>query len=322
MTYEQIIGHERQKNILRRAIEADRLAHAYLFEGPEGIGKRLMALALVRAIFCSNGSGCGECTPCRKVDHNNHPDLHLFEPDGKQIKIEQIRELQRELSFRPLEAKMKICLVDQADRMNASAANALLKTLEEPSANTLIILLSARPEALLVTVRSRCQRLPFARLPQKHIEAALRDNRNLDERSAHVLAALAEGSFLRALGRDQEFYLEKRREILKSVTALSAASILPLLELASTLAAEKEMAPDILEVLQSFYRDLVVHQQGRPDEVLINIDLMDKIKRVSSREDTFSLLRKLEAILACRRNLDRNVNLQLNFEVLLMALAA
>lgn len=322
MTYEQIIGHDRQKQILRRAVATDRLAHAYLFEGPEGIGKRLMAMALARAIFCSNGNGCGDCAPCRKVDHNNHPDLHLYEPDGRQIKIEQVRELQRELSFRPLEAKMKVCLVDQADRMNASAANALLKTLEEPTANTLIILLSARPEALLVTVRSRCQRLPFARLPQEHIEAALRNNRSLDPRSAHVLAAMAEGSFLRALGRDQEFYLEKRREILKSVTGLSAASVLPLLELAGTLAAEKEMAPDILEVLQSFYRDLVMYLQGRPDEVLSNIDLLEKIRRVAKREDTFSLLRKLEAIQACRRNLDRNVNLQLNFEVLLLTLAA
>jgi DNA polymerase-3 subunit delta' len=322
MTYELIIGHERQKDILRRAVSADRLAHAYLFEGPEGIGKRLMALALVRAIFCENGNGCGDCAPCRKVDHNNHPDLHLFEPDGKQIKIEQIRELQRELSFRPLEAKKKVCLIDQADKMNPSAANSLLKTLEEPTDNTLIILLSSRPEALLVTVRSRCQRLPFSRLPQKNIEEALQNNRDLDPRSAHVLAALAEGSFLRALGRDQDFYLEKRREILKSVTGLSPASILPLLELAKEMATEKEQAPDLLEVLQSFYRDLLVYQQGRPENALINIDLMEKIKRVSRHEDTFSLLRKLEAIQDCRKNLDRNVNLQLNLEVLLLSLAA
>lgn len=322
MTYEQIIGHQRQKDILRRAVSSDRLAHAYLFEGPEGVGKRLMSLALVRAIFCEKQNGCGDCAPCRKVDHNNHPDLHLYEPDGKQIKIEQIRELQRELSFRPLEARKKVCLIDQAEKMNPSAANALLKTLEEPTDNTLIILLSSRPESLLVTVRSRCQRLPFSRLPQKNIEDALQNHRDLDPRSAHVLAALAEGSFLRALGRDQDFYLERRREILKSVTALSPGSILPLLELSKSIAAEKELIPDILEVLQSFYRDLLVYQQGRPEESLINIDLMEKIKRVAKREDTSSLLRKLEAIQAGRKNLDRNVNAQLNIEVLLLRLAA
>ncbi len=322
MTYDQIIGHERQKDILRRAVSSGRLAHAYLFEGPEGIGKRLMALALVRAIFCENGNGCGECPPCRKVDHHNHPDLHLFEPDGQQIKIEQIRTLQRELSFRPLEAKRKVCLIDQADRMNPAAANALLKTLEEPTGSTLIILLSSRPEALLVTVRSRCQRLPFSRLPQKAIEEALQNHRSLDPRSAHVLAALSEGSFLRALGRDHGYYLDRRREILKSVTALSRASVLPLLELAKSLADEKELLPDLFEILQSFYRDLLVFQQGRPETALINTDLIEKIRRVSAGEDTSSLLRKLEAIRVGRGNIDRNVNALLNIEVLLLQLAA
>ena len=322
MTFTQIIGHDRQKDILRRAVSADRLAHAYLFEGAEGIGKRLMALALVRAVFCQNRTGCGECASCRKIDHNNHPDLHIFEPDGQYIKIDQIRELQRELSFRPLEARKKVCLIDQAEKMNPSAANALLKTLEEPSDNTLIILLSSRPDAMLSTVRSRCQKLPFARLPQQKIEEALQDHRNLDPRDAHVLAALAEGSFLLALGRDQEFYLERRREIIKSITGLSQASILPLLELAKTMAAEKELIPDILEVLQSFYRDLLIFQQGHPEESLVNIDLMEKIRKISGREDTASLLRKLEAIQSGRKNLDRNVNAQLNLEVLLLHLAA
>lgn len=322
MTFAQIIGHDRQKDILRRAISSDRLAHAYLFEGPNGIGKRLIALALARAVFCENSNGCGECAPCRKVDHNNHPDLHIFEPDGKQIKIEQVRELQRELSFRPLEAKKKVCLIDNSEKMNPSAANALLKTLEEPSDNTLLILLTSRPESMLATVKSRCQRLPFSRLPQHKIEEALQDHRNLDPDDAHVLAALAEGSFLRALGRDQDFYLERRREILKNVTALSGASILPLLDLAKSIANEKELIPDILEVLQSFYRDLLIFQQGCPKESLVNIDLMEKIRRNATREDTASLLRKLEVLQTSRRNLDRNVNAQLNLEVLLLHLAA
>ena len=112
MTFSQILGHDRQKDILRRAVASGRLAHAYLFEGPEGIGKRLMALALVRAVFCQDGKGCGSCSACRKVDHHNHPDLHLLEADGASIKIEQIRSLQKELSYRPLEAPKKVCLID------------------------------------------------------------------------------------------------------------------------------------------------------------------------------------------------------------------
>ncbi|PLX99318.1 MAG: DNA polymerase III subunit delta' [Desulfuromonas sp.] len=322
MTFAQIIGHDRQKDILRRALSSERLAHAYLFEGPEGIGKRLMALSLARAVFCENRNGCGECPPCRKVDHNNHPDLHIFEPDGPQIKIDQIRNLQKDLSFRPLEAEKKICLLDDADRMNRAAANALLKTLEEPTANTLIILLCSHPEAMLSTVLSRCQRLPFSRLPQQRIEEALLEKRDIGPDAAHILAALAEGSFHSALGRDDDFYLEKRREILKSVTGLSRGSILPLLELARELASDKELIPDLFEILISFYRDLLLYRMGRPDDALVNIDLLEKIRRVGGREDTPQLLRKLEALMTGQKNLDRNVNAQLNLEVLLLRLAA
>ncbi|WP_432823062.1 DNA polymerase III subunit delta' [Trichloromonas sp.] len=322
MTFSQILGHERQKNILRRAIDSDRLAHAYLFEGPEGVGKRLMALALARAVVCKEGAGCGVCPACRKVDHNNHPDLHLLEPDGTTIKIEQVRGIQKELSFRPLEAPKKICLIDGADRMNQAAGNALLKTLEEPNGDALLILLSARPESVLSTIRSRCQRLPFARLPQALLKGVLLEQLGVDEVQGHILAALSEGSFKKALGKDRDLYLGRRREILKTLTALSPGSILPTLELAQSLAEEKERLPDILDILQAFYRDLLLYQHGRSESDLVNIDLAEKIRRVAPRENTVSLLNKLEAIAASRRQLDRNVNRQLAMEVLLMRLAA
>jgi len=322
MTFDRIIGHSRQKDILRRALAGDRLAHAYLFEGPEGIGKRLMAAALARALFCVNGNGCGDCIPCRKIDHNNHPDLTVVEPDGTQIKIEQIRELQRTLALRPVEAPRRICLIDQAERMNAASGNALLKTLEEPIGATVLVLISSRPDALLTTVRSRCQRLPFARIAQAQIEAALRSQRQLDPQQAHVLAALSGGSFRQALDRDPSVGIDQRRDLLKAVTALSSGSVLPTLELAETLAGDKELLPEKLEILLSFYRDLLLHHNGLPDASLVNIDLTEKIHRVAAREDTVSLLRKLEAIGTCRRNLDRNVNAQLNMEVLLLRLAA
>ncbi len=206
--------------------------------------------------------------------------------------------------------------------MNAAAANALLKTLEEPSGETVLILISARPDALLTTVRSRCQRLPFARLPQAQIESVLISQRELDPQQARVLAALSAGSFRQALDRDPNLGLDQRRDLLKAVTALSAGSILPLLELAATLSAEKEQLPERLELLLSFYRDLLLFHHGLPETALVNVDLTDKIRRNARREDTPSLLRKLEAIGECRRNLERNVNAQLNMEVLLLRLAA
>lgn len=322
MTFDQILGHEPQKEILRRALSSDHLAHAYLFEGPEGIGKRLVALGLARAIFCSRGTGCGECAACRKVDHHNHPDLHILEPDGKTIKIDQIRKLQRELALRPLEAKKKICLIDHADSLNPAAGNALLKTLEEPPGDALLILLAPHPERLLSTIRSRCQRLPFRRLPREELQQVMTEQLGVDETQSHILSALAEGSFKKALGKDRQLYLEQRKEILKQLTALSPGAVLPRLELAEKLAEQKDHLQDILEIIQAFLRDLLLRKHGRPDSELVNLDLLEKIERVANRETVPSLLTKLEAIVATRKMLERNVNRQLAMEVLLQKLAA
>lgn len=322
MTFNQILGHERQKDILRRAVDSDRLAHAYLFEGPEGIGKRLMALALVRVIFCLDGTGCGNCNACRKVDHHNHPDLHILEADGASIKIEQIRGLQKELSYRPLEAPKKVCLIDGADKLNPAAGNSLLKTLEEPIGSALLILITSRPEVVLSTIRSRCQRLPFVRLPQERLQQVLLERLGVDETQGHILTALSEGSFKKALGKDRELFIDKRRVLLKSLTALSPGSIVPLFELSRELSEQKEQLPEILEILQAFYRDLLLFRHGWPEADLVNIDLIDKIRRIAGRETVPSLLRKLDVIADSRRQLERNVNRQLAMDVLLMHLAA
>lgn len=322
MTFNQILGHERQKDILRRAVDSDRLAHAYLFEGPEGIGKRLMALALVRVIFCLDGTGCGNCNACRKVDHHNHPDLHILEADGASIKIEQIRGLQKELSYRPLEAPKKVCLIDGADKLNPAAGNSLLKTLEEPIGSALLILITSRPEVVLSTIRSRCQRLPFVRLPQERLQQVLLERLGVDETQGHILTALSEGSFKKALGKDRELFIDKRRVLLKSLTALSPGSIVPLFELSRELSEQKEQLPEILEILQAFYRDLLLFRHGWPEADLVNIDLIDKIRRIAGRETVPSLLRKLDVISDSRRQLERNVNRQLAMDVLLMHLAA
>ena len=322
MTFDQILGHERQKEILRRALANGRLAHAYLFSGPDGIGKRLMALALARAIVCLEQRGCGHCLACRKIDHQNHPDLHILEPDGNAIKIDQIRSFQRELNFKPLEAPRKICMIEQADSMTVGAANALLKTLEEPRGDTLLVLLTAQPNRLLETIRSRCQPLPFARHPNSRIQAELEKQLGIESTESHVLAALSEGSFKKAFGKDRELYLDQRRELLKTLTGLSSGSILPILDFAEKLAADKTILPDILEIFQAFYRDVLMTLQGRGDEELVNLDLREKVHRVSGRESVATILAKLDALVEIRRQLDRNVNRQLAMEVLLLKLAA
>jgi len=320
--FNRILGHQQQKNLLQRAVSSGRLPHAYLFEGPEGIGKRLVALALTRMLFCACGNSCGNCPACHKIDHHNHPDLHLLGPDGASIKIEQIRALQKELSYRPLEASHKVCIIDGAEKMNPAAANALLKTLEEPRPQTLIILLTPAPDAVLPTIRSRCQRLPFSRIPREKLQEVLAAQLNLDDIQSHVLATLSEGSFKKALGKDRDLYLQRRRELLKQIAGLSPGSILPLLQLAQDIAEEKDLVFDILEIIQAFYRDLLLLKHGCTVEELVNIDMLETLEQVSRREDIITIVRKLTALLASRRHLERNVNRQLAMEVLLLQLVA
>lgn len=322
MTFDSIIGHDRQKDILRQALNNQRIAHAYLFEGPEGVGKRLVALALARTLLCQTGSGCGDCAACRKVDHNNHPDVHFLDADGATIKIDQVRGLQRELALRPLEGQHKICLIDGADLFNPAAANALLKTLEEPQPNTLMILLSSRPESLLSTIRSRCQRLPFQKLPKQRLAEILSQRLDLSETEAAILAALSDGSFKKALGQNRELYLERRRDLIRDISALSSGSIIPTFKLADQLAGDKEHLSDILEIYQAFYRDLLLLKHGRPETDLVNLDLKETLSRQVGKETTEGLLKKLKALDAGRYYLQRNVNRQLAMEIMLMRMTA
>jgi DNA polymerase-3 subunit delta' len=165
MPFDQILGQENAVHMMRNALIKDRMAHAYLLVGPEGAGKRKTAIMLAKAMNCSSlpgkGDCCEICPSCRKVNGQNHADIIQIEAEGEFIKIDQIRELQRRLSYRPLEGGRRACIIDPADQMNDAAANALLKTLEEPPAETYLFLITAKPHQLLPTILSRCQWVKF-----------------------------------------------------------------------------------------------------------------------------------------------------------------
>lgn len=319
MTFDNIIGHNRQKKQLKHAWTSKRLAHAYLFTGAEGVGKRLMAMALVRLIFCEQQTGCGTCTACRRLDHNNHPDLYILEPDGAQIKIEQVRQLQKELSHPPLEAPRRICIIDEADRLNSAAGNALLKTLEEPRIDIMLILVSAHPGQMMETILSRCQKLPFSRLDQNMISTVLAEQK-LDVNQSRIIAALSEGSLKKALGSDREFFIEQRKEIFKAICVLTPTSIVPMLELAEKLEANKDQLEELTWILLSCYRDVFLIVRKASPSLLTNIDIEHQLRTQAQKETPLSIQHKLDAILTCRNHLLRNVNKQLALEVLLIRL--
>ena len=158
-----IIGHHQILKQLYHAIASDRVAGAYLFVGVANVGKETVALNFAKSINCrtSDEGACGTCLSCRKADDGNHPDLQIIRPSGAWIKIDQIRELQKRIIYRPLEGVRKVYILAEAERMNLEAANCLLKTLEEPPADSVLILLTTNLDALLPTIRSRCQIIPF-----------------------------------------------------------------------------------------------------------------------------------------------------------------
>ncbi len=177
MALADVIGQESALRILRGAIERGRLASSYLFAGEEGIGKRFTAFNLAKALNCLNPVGvdaCGLCPSCKKMEAGTHLDFRVVEPDGEQIKVEQIREVEEILSLKPYEGGIKTVVVDETERMNTYAANAFLKTLEEPSPQTLIVLVSSNPDWLPMTIRSRCSRVNFAPLSPAACEAVIR----------------------------------------------------------------------------------------------------------------------------------------------------
>jgi len=167
MSFNDIFGHDKQIALLKGFIEQNRLPHALLFYGMEGIGKKTTALVFAKALNClrENQDACDDCSSCRKVDHKNHLDVVLLEAEGQFIKIQAVRDLQQQMKFKPWEGKKRVCIIDDAEKMNDIAANALLKTLEEPSASNIMILISARPHQLPATVVSRCQQLKFRCFP-------------------------------------------------------------------------------------------------------------------------------------------------------------
>ena len=318
MGFEAIIGHQQQIRLLENAIQHQRVAHAYLFGGPEGVGKKQVAQIFARIMLCELNSGCGHCNSCANTAAGSHPDYHTIQAGGDSIKIEQIRELQSQLVLRSFSGRGKICLIDGADLMTREAANALLKTLEEPVAGTFIILISSHPELLLPTILSRCQKITFSRLPQQELARHLCQELSVTPTAATVLAAISDGSFSKALGQNQDLYLKKRVELIQALSALSATSTIQTFEFAQYLKGEKILLEEILGIFEIFFRDLLLHKQGQPQTAMINQDLMPLIQQQAEVLSTPQILTNIEAVDQARRNLARNINVHLAMDHMLM----
>jgi len=320
MAFGELYGHEKAIAILKNAMANNRIAHAYLFYGMEGIGKRTVASLFARALNCEGDPPpCDACASCRKAQHQNHPDIITITAEGQFIKIGAVKELQEQMKFRPREGRRRVFIVPEADRMNAAAANALLKTLEEPSAGNILLLTTSRPHALPVTILSRCQHLRFTPLPREEVDRYLREKESLDGEAAAVLAASSGGSIGRALEMKRDDWLRLRNGIIEHLS--DNPDPLKRLAFAGRLGTEREEILESLDILRTCYRDAVVLRETRDAQRLIFQDRNALIQALAGRLSGRSLLNNLAAVEEAMRAIDQNANKTLTLEAMAINLA-
>ncbi len=323
MTFESIVGQERAIRLLTRILENNRLAHALLFTGVDGIGRQTTAKAMAMALNCLKPVGtsaCGVCRSCKKVISGNHPDVIIVKPSGTFIKIDQVRSLRKTLRFAPLEGGRRVIIINDAQAMNLEASNAMLKILEEPPNDTYIILTASQTTDLLPTIVSRCQQIPFRPVPVADIAAALGARSGLDADAATAVAVLAKGSLGRALSADAEKWMDWRKDLLERVGLVSSESTHALFVFADTLARDKDRLQDALDVIIIWFRDILICR-FHPEKIL-NRDCMEEIQRKSERLSVDDILEIIMAVFAAQRAIVKNANRRLALEVMMMRMSS
>jgi len=344
MAFTNIDGHEKPITILKRAVANRTLAHAYLFSGDAGIGKKMTALALAAAVNCQDpGSegGCGVCASCRRADAFTHPDIHLVMPESEderlqatlstkevekakkasnEIKIDQIRQAQASITLRPSEGLKKVLIIDGAETLNDAAQNAFLKTLEEPPGECLIIMVTAMPQSLLPTIRSRCQEIRFLPLPRHVLAQALMGRRGLSEGDAWFLAALAQGSMGQGLTMDVEQEKAARSEVMALWTGLGSMGLGEVLAKAEALYKDRDRFERLLDIGVEWLRDALIYRETGDERLLVNAEARDHYQVWGEKFPVGRMLADLDLFFSSRNMLDRRVSAQLVAENLLLRL--
>jgi DNA polymerase-3 subunit delta' len=325
MRLEELVGQDHAVALLLRAVEVGRVPHAYLFDGPAGVGKRSAAIGLGLALICAEapGRGCGRCDVCHRVLGGNHPDVRVILPATQQILVDQVQELVELGSHRPHEAPARVIVLEEADRLNRNSANSLLKTLEEPYPGTHFVLVTTAPDRLLPTILSRTQRVGFVPLRgDLLIDMAVR--RGVDRTKAETAAALAGGS----AGRFWELLTGEGEDTLwRVVSELRRAAGAPdmgsLFDAAMAAGDKegKESLPQAIALLGRFYRDALAQASGASDLVLLrgHAPELEKLASASRRHAQLGPLRRaLAGVLEADSALVANTNAVLAVERMLL----
>jgi len=317
-----VVGHEWAIDLLQRQQAAGRVPQALLLTGPPNVGKSTLARFLAQRLNCQETpQPCGRCASCRKIISGNHPDVRIFDSDDQTIKIDEIRNLQRELSLSPHEGQYRVVVLSNFERATLSAANALLKTLEEPASPVVLVLTATDPGALLPTIVSRCQMLALRPLSTQSIVEALQSHWQALPDQAELLAQLAAGRLgwaVRAL-EDQELLVRRERH-LQELLALLGAGRVERLAYAQQLSRDLATLKEVLTLWLTVWRDLLLLQSGAAQIKIVNLDWQDRLQTMAHHSSLAQAKEMIARLRTALINLERNVNPRLNLEVLLLKL--
>jgi DNA polymerase-3 subunit delta' len=342
--FDELSGNSRVKTALKRMLVSDRLPGAMLFAGEEGVGKKLFALEVARALNCrapKDHEACGVCPSCVRIGKLNypppseaeewlqiiwtdHPDVGLVVRPKRVLRVEQMRHIEKEANFRPFEGKARVFLIDEAEKLNDNSANALLKVLEEPPKTSHLILITARPAMLLPTILSRCQMIRFSPLTPAEIETHLTKNNLVDNKTARLRARAAGGSMSRALSNDLVTFTSQRKAMLKVLNALVVSDDrAQLLRSAEQLneAQYKEEFEERLDVLETLIRDAWMLSLGVESGQLVNEDLSSELREISQKLDSRRAADWILQIEDLREQLIVNVNRKVTTDALFLVMA-
>lgn len=327
MTWAAIIGQPLAQRLLRQAVQNKRVAQAYLFTGPEGVGKRTTALELAKALTClhplPDGGACDVCVSCRKLMASPpvHPDVTILEPDGRYIKTDQVRSLQAVMYARPTEGKARIAIIDGADRMNPESANRLLKLLEEPPAYAVLVLVTHNLSGVLPTLVSRCQVVNFQPLAPDDVAALLQQRADLEPSQARLYAALSGGSLGHATRLVEDPAAAQRRDETGAfLQRLPSQDDFALLGEAEALEKQKEHLDHWLDMLLVWLRDALLVAQTGSDALVLNADRLPAVYALADQIGAARLLAMVETVTETRGNIQRNANLRLALDLMLLRL--
>jgi len=336
MAWSRVLGHDEAVTRLRESIARGRLAHAYLFVGRRGVGKELLSRELAKALQCRQPGAdpCDECPQCRKVEHDNHPDVtfvRLLEgarggARRSQIVIDQVRqEIQQPISYKPFEGQWKVFVVADAERMTEQAQNCLLKTLEEPPPRSVLVLLAERLEPFLPTVVSRCQVVRFRPLAPALVERILVEDQGLEPARARVLARLSEGSPGLALAYENDGTYEAAVWLIGELAGMPPGAEFvvanELLDRSSAAGSRLEDTRPVLDLLTLAWRDVFLRSAGFPEELLTWPEV-EPLTAWASALGPGEARRLLERTLLAREHLDANANIKLLVEKLVLDIGA